>query len=61
MLAYRSGLDSGFLWHINIHTPIHILMDSIDRPSTPGRHFTGTTGIAFLSRDIPAFIVFTIG
>jgi hypothetical protein len=31
----------------------------MDRPSTRGRHFTGTTGIAFLSRDIPVFTTFT--
>ena len=59
MLAYRLGLDSGSLWHIHIHTHIHILTDSMDRPSTRGRHFTGTTDIAFLSRDIPVFTVFT--
>ena len=58
MLAYRSGLDSGFLWRIHIHTHIRILTDSMDRPSTRGRHFTGTMGIAFLSRDI-LFTVFT--
>ena len=60
MLACRSGLDSGSLWHIHIHTHIHILTDSMDRPSTRGRHFTGTTDIAFLSRDIRVFTVFTI-
>jgi len=59
MLAYRSELDSGSLWHIHIHTHILILTDSMDRPSTRGRHFSGTTGIAFSSRDIPVFTVFT--
>ena len=57
MLAYRSELDSGSLWHIHIHTHIRILTDSMDRLSTLGRHFTGTMDIAFLSRDIPMFII----
>jgi len=56
MLAFRSELDSGFPWHIHIH----ILTDSTDRPSTGCRHFTGTTDIAFLSRDIPMFTTFII-
>jgi hypothetical protein len=60
MLAYRSELDSGFLWHVHIHTHIRILTDSMDRPSTRGGHFTGTTDIAFLSRDIPVFTPFTM-
>ena len=54
MLAYRSGLDSVSLWHI------HILMNSMDRPSTRDRHFTGIMGIAFLSRDIRVFTMFII-
>jgi hypothetical protein len=58
MLAYRSELDSGSQWHIHIR--IHILMDSTDRPSTQGRHFTGTTDIAFLSGDILMFTTFII-
>ena len=49
MLAYRSGLDSGSLWHIHIHTHIHILTDSMDPPSTRGRHFTGTAGIVIIA------------
>ena len=57
MLAYRSELDSGSLWHIHIHTHIRILTDSMDRLSTLGLHFTGTMDIAFLSRDIPMFII----
>src|SRR6266576_199696 len=48
MLAFRSELDSGFLWHIHIHTHIHILTDSMDQPFTGDHHFTGTTDIAFL-------------
>jgi hypothetical protein len=32
----------------------------MDRPSTRDRHFTGTTDIAFLSRDIPVFTAFTM-
>jgi hypothetical protein len=32
----------------------------MDRPSTRGRHFTGTAGIAFLSRNIPGFTMFII-
>jgi hypothetical protein len=60
MLAYRSGLDSGSLWHIHIHTHIHILTASMGRPSTRGRHFTGTAGIAFLSRDTRVSTVFTM-
>ena len=60
MLAYRSGLDSGSLWHIHILTHILILTGSMDRPSTAGRHFSGTTGTAFSSRDIPVSTVFTM-
>jgi hypothetical protein len=60
MLAYRLGLDSASLWQIHIHTHIHILTDSMDRPSTRGRHFTGTMDIAFLWRDIPVFTLFTM-
>jgi hypothetical protein len=60
MLAYRLGLESASVWHIHIHTHIHILTDSMDRPSTWSRHFTGTTDIAFLSRDIPVFTLFTM-
>jgi hypothetical protein len=60
MLAYRSESDSASLWHTHIRTHIHILMDSTDRPSTQGRHFTGTTDIAFLSRDILMFTTFII-
>jgi hypothetical protein len=60
MLAFRSELDSGFPWHIHIHTHIHILTDSMDQPFTRDHHFTGTTDIAFLSRDIPMFTTFII-
>ena len=61
MLAYRLELESGSLWRIHIHTHIRILTDFMDRPSTRGRHFTGTTDIAFLLRDIPMFTTFIIG
>ena len=54
MLGYPSGLDSGSLWHT------HILTDSMDRPSMLGLHFTGTAGIAFLSRDMRVFTMSTI-
>jgi hypothetical protein len=60
MLAYRSELDSASLWHIRIRTHIHILTDFMDRPSTRGRHFTGTTDIAFLLRGIRMFTTFII-
>ena len=60
MLTCRSRSDSGSLSHIHIHTHIRIRTDSMDRPSMGGRHFTGITGIAFLSRDIPVFTVFTV-
>ena len=60
MLACRSELDSGSLWHIHIHTHIRILTDFMDRPSTRARHFTGTTDIAFLFRDIHMFTTFII-
>lgn len=60
MLAYRSGLDWGSLWHIHIHTDIRILTDFMDRPFTQGPHSIGTTDIAFLSRDIPVFTAFTM-
>lgn len=62
MLAYRSELDSGSLWHIHIHIhmPIRTLTDSMDQPFTQDHHFTGTTDVAFLSRGILMFTMFII-
>ena len=61
MLTYHSHSDLGSLWdmHTRIRMVIRIPTDITDRRSTWGRHFIGTTGIAFLSRDIPVFTVFT--
>ena len=60
MLAYRSGLDSGSLWHIHIHTRIRTLTDSMNQPFTRDHHFIGTTEVVFLSRGILMFTTFII-
>ena len=59
MQAYRSGLVSAFLWHTHIPTHTHILMDFMDRPFMRGRRFIGVMGIAFLSRGVLVFTMFT--
>lgn len=52
MLTFRSRSDSGSRWDMHIHTRIPILMDSMDRPCTQGRHSIGPVGTALSSHDV---------